>query len=378
MKKSILTICSLALSTAAVFAQQKLELTAKLPDLKENMIVRLWNPVDKVTDSTYVKNNSFSFSKPMNGGGSIFILQAGNEDPQVTGLGMVIYLEPGKLNISGTAKGFDTANLKGDAFVTDWVEMSKTMAPSMGLLNSIENLEAKLTKARELGDEETAKSVIAEKTLLEQQVAVSGKKYMDEHLSSGISAYILNAVLSNILSGEEKLAYLNKFSGNAKNNQISAKMLADLTGTKTQWVGLQAPDFKQPDANGKIVSLSDFKGKYVLVDFWASWCTPCLKELDELKSVYAKYKDRNFTIVGVSLDKDKQKWLASIAHEQLPWVQLSDLKAENNEAAQTYKVLGIPANFLIDPSGKIIGVGYREGDSPGSKILDKTLSKLLN
>lgn len=376
MKKSILTICSLVMGISGVFAQDRLELTAKLPELTENMIVYLWNPIDKKTDSTYVKNNSFSFSKPMNGGGSIFILQAGIYN-EANGLGTMIYLEPGKINISGTAKGFDLANLNGDAFVKDWVDMSRKMAGAEADINAADALDVSIGQATKLGDEDALKSLNAQKTLLVQKAVAAGKKYMDEHLSSGVSAYVLNATLSTVLSNEEKLSYLNKFTGNAKDNQITRMMLSSLTGSSDQWVGKYAPDFSQPDVNGKMVSLSDFKGKYVLVDFWASWCTPCLSEMDGLKSAYAKFKDKNFTIVSISLDKDKTKWLESIKNEELPWTQLSDLKGDKNDAASAYKVMGIPANFMIDPNGKIIGVAYRESNDPGSRVVESALTRIL-
>lgn len=378
MKKSIFAFFGLAMGTSSIFAQEKLEITANLPGLKENDVVYLWNPVDKVTDSTYVKNNSFSFSRPMNGGGSTFVLQAGIGDVEATGLATVMYLEPGKLNISGTAKGFDLANLHGDTFVNDWVEMKRLLDPAMADLKKAEDLEPDLAEAFQIGDEAVANSLRAQKTVLIAKSTASFRKYLDEHLSLGVSAYVLNALLANLISNEEKLAYLNKFTGNAKNSQVSTMMLSSITGMSVHWQGKQAPDFTQPDANGKKISLSDFKGKYVLVDFWASWCTPCLEEMNELKSVYAKYKDKNFTILSVSLDKQKEKWLESVAQEKLPWIQLSDLKGDKNEVAQLYKVLGIPANFLVDPSGKIIGSGFREGNNPGAKLLDKTLSRLLN
>jgi peroxiredoxin len=291
-----------------------------------------------------------------------------------TGLALVMYLEPGKMKISGgNGTGFKGAAIAGDKFVSEWQEMDRAMAETYNNQKRIEELTLEYNEASKLGDEAATKSLGAQITLLRQKVTASGKSWLDNHLSSGPSTYLLNAVLHEALSQEEKLAYLNKFSGNAR-NQITTAMLSGLSGSSEQWMDKQAPDFVQPDANGKTFSLSDFKGKYVLVDFWASWCSPCRTEIPELKSVYEKYKDKNFTILSISLDKDKEKWMEAIAYEQMPWLQLSDLKADQNSAAQAYKVLGIPANFLIDPNGKIIGVGLRDYN-PGSKTLDNYLSK---
>ncbi|MNK00802.1 Thiol:disulfide interchange protein TlpA [compost metagenome] len=375
MKRSILSLLGLSIFALSVSAQDKLELTAKMPELINDDVVYLWNPIDKTTDSTYVKNNSFSFTNPMKGGGSTFILQAG-KNPEKTGLGMVVYLEGGKMNIVGNGTGFKGATFSGDAFVADWIAMEKAMAESYANLDKIDALSIELAEAKKIGDESAANSIAAQITMLTQKVTASGKKWIDNHLNSGSSTYLLNAVLPNMLSREETLAYLNKFTGRAK-NQITTAMLSGLTGSRAQWIDKQAPDFSQPDAKGKVSSLADFKGKYVLVDFWASWCTPCKAEIAELKSVYEKFKDKNFTIVSISLDKDKEKWLQSITEEQMPWLQLSDLKAEQNSAVLAYKVQGIPANFLIDPTGKIVGVGFRDGTNPGSKALENTLIRLL-
>jgi peroxiredoxin len=373
MKKSIMPFLGLTALAMSVFAQDKLEITAKMPELVNGDVVYLWNPFDKTTDSTYVKDNVFAFSKPMNGGGSTFILAAG-PNAEKTGLALVMYLEPGKMKISGgNGTGFKGAAIAGDKFVSEWQEMDRAMAETYNNQKRIEELTLEYNEASKLGDEAATKSLGAQITLLRQKVTASGKSWLDNHLSSGPSTYLLNAVLHEALSQEEKLAYLNKFSGNAR-NQITTAMLSGLSGSSEPWMDKQAPDFVQPDANGKTFSLSDFKGKYVLVDFWASWCSPCRTEIPELKSVYEKYKDKNFTILSISLDKDKEKWMEAIAYEQMPWLQLSDLKADQNSAAQAYKVLGIPANFLIDPNGKIIGVGLRDYN-PGSKTLDNYLSK---
>ena len=170
---------------------------------------------------------------------------------------------------------------------------------------------------------------------------------------------------------------LKKFPNHASLAQLKktydmqqAQMQQRKEGNNT-WTGQQAPDLSLPSTEGKPISISSFRGKYVLVDFWASWCNPCRQENPNVVNAYKQFKDKNFTILGVSLDKDKSPWLKAIKDDQLNWTQISDLAYWNSKAVETFKLESIPFNILIDPQGKIIAEGLR------GEALEKKLQEVL-
>ncbi len=132
-------------------------------------------------------------------------------------------------------------------------------------------------------------------------------------------------------------------------------------------VGSVAPEIVLPAPDGKEIALSSLRGKYVLLDFWASWCSPCRKENPTLVDNFKKYKRKGFRIYQVSLDKEKEKWTEAIKKDRLTWYHVSDLKHWKSDVAKLYNVRSIPSNFLIDPDGKIVGINLR-GDRLGEKL----------
>jgi len=201
-----------------------------------------------------------------------------------------------------------------------------------------------------------------------QSLSAYMKDFIKKSNSPAAIYYALSVAASkNVVNIQELDSLATQAAGRFKGHSgleamktaIAQAKSSNNTNEGASWVDKQAPNLTMNDVNGKPVSITDFKGKYVLIDFWASWCGPCRKENPNVVAAYNKYKDKNFTILGVSLDQDKDSWVQAIKNDNLAWAQMSDLKQWQSAAVSTYNIEGIPFNVLIDPTGKVIAQELR-------------------
>jgi len=268
-----------------------------------------------------------------------------------------IFVGNDQLVIEGDAQNLKELTYKGSpsqnlyhAFMLDFDPKISTYFNSLTLLQSEKNLVKKdsISKAAE----QQSKNILEEYALLSKQ-----------NNQSPVTTFFLFQFANIFPSVKESLAdYYAQLQGDAKKGPFAAVIEKTLQTVGVGKIGTVLPEFKQNDVNGKLVSLASLRGKYVLIDFWASWCGPCRAENPNVVKTYNKFKDKNFTVLGVSLDQDKPRWLEAIKKDGLSWTHVSDLKYWNNEVAVQFGIQSIPANFLIDPNGVIIGRDLRGDD----------------
>lgn len=187
------------------------------------------------------------------------------------------------------------------------------------------------------------------------------------HPASPVAAYFVVKDFAYKLGLEEMKAVRSKFDASLDGTEYVNQIESMIARMEKVQVGSAAPDFTLPDTEGNPVSLSSFRGKYVLIDFWASWCPDCRKENPNIVAAWEKYKNKNFAILGVSLDRDKDSWLAAIEKDRLTWTHVSDLKFWSSDAALLYCIRWIPMSYLIAPDGNILAVGL-EGEELHDKL----------
>ena len=207
----------------------------------------------------------------------------------------------------------------------------------------------------------------AQNAPLTRQDGYSIDSLVSAHPASAVTPYFVVKDFAYKLNLEEMKALRAKLDASLDGTMYVNQIDDFIKRMENIQVGAVAPDFTLPDVDGNPVTLSGLRGKYVLIDFWASWCPDCRKENPNIVAAWNKFKDKNFTILGVSLDRKKEPWLAAIEKDQLTWTHVSDLKDWKSDAAVQYAIRWIPMNFLLDPNGVILAVGL-EGEALQQKL----------
>lgn len=247
---------------------------------------------------------------------------------------------------------------------------SQEMQKIDGLISSyqekVNELNEAYYEAMSNNDSEAIKRIQSDALLLEDDQA---KQVKDVINSMGDSFASLAAI--GLLNSKNEFQFLDSLIAELDKKYPDTKMIIQLKQQLDEMrvlsMGQVAPEIELPNPEGQVVKLSDFRGKYVMIDFWAGWCKPCREENPNVVRLYNEYKDQGFEVFGVSLDRTREAWVDAIFEDGLTWTQVSDLKYFNSVAAELYQINAIPATYLIDPDGKIIGKDLR-GPSLESKL----------
>lgn len=358
-KQLLITMITPALLVGVAKAQKQkpFSISGKLEGLgNETVVISTQYQGQNITDSVKADNGSFSY-KGKTPGMLFYGLRFGKNRY----IGLPIDAKE-NISISGNVNQLADAQIKGGKHQAVWKEWGiawRTITARAGVLYKLSDSISKTeNKDRTYVDAEFAK--------LNQRLIDTVEVFVSKYPSSPVLPYIIIDRFINYPNMEKAKSTYAALKPNAKKSLYGKELGEALRVAAKTGIGA-TPSFSLPDINGKDLSLASLKGKVVLVDFWASWCVPCRKENPNLVKAYAKYHDKGFEIVGISLDDKKTSWLKAIEADKLTWLHASDLKAWKSDLVLEYGIKSVPTSFLVDANGKIIAKDLR-GDALEKKL----------
>ena len=273
----------------------------------------------------------------------------------------IVLTQTAVANPKNTLEG---AKVAASEYSRQWDELTAYLLPADAPMDSMRKVSYEKRIARNTDTSGYYANTIRFKELIALKSSLQ-QSFIQQHPDYYISLYLLRDILGARVEDIEKAkATFSKLAPALRTSPLGEETSRLIASSAKLSVNKMAPDFAAQTPDGKTLKLSDLRGKYLLLDFWASWCGPCRMENPNVVKAYQQYKDKNFDVLSVSLDKegDKQKWIDAIAKDGLTWHHVSDLKFWGSGIAKQYMIAAIPQNFLLDPTGKIIAINLRGED----------------
>lgn len=375
MKKYVL-LAALALPVAA-FAQQGFKISGKIGESHKPILVffqHAGRDEKPVVDSAVVTNGTFSFTGSVAEPQSaiLAVRYEADKGPRLKDV-FAFYVENTGISINAP-DSIRYATVTGSVINDENQQLKATLKP---LVKQNVRLNTELNRAEKANPDAKnepgfqAKSDSLKK--IQAEMAQIRLKYVQTHPDTYFSLLTFDIWFSLYGQSDTKEAQqlFNGFTPTLKSSDLGTKLAKTISLVSQRQIGTPAPDFTQPGIDGKPFTLSSLRGKYVLLDFWASWCVPCRAENPNVVKAYNELKNKNFEVVSVSLDTKHDDWVKAIQKDGMPWIHVSDLKGFKDEVAVQFYITAIPQNFLIDPNGIIIASDLRGDD------LDKQLAKFI-